>query len=320
MPGLQKTCGFCAIDRQMSVATPLQSLTDPVADKGNTETRIVESPESPRFGCRTDNLTNPGYVIPSLVADHLAPQSITNKGNKAYNQQTCTSPLDKAVPASQNHQFSHEMLSAHDSNFNRDFYSTWHNGHRPKRIKVNDYFTTEDDSNMPPSPKSFTSKTVVMPASSGSSFALVGSGEALSHKNNKPIDLSSSVDIHTFIQLWIKMTQPINASTSALMNTMTEQSSVQSSVFTGLMSKLAAFSSTHISRYPKSIQTTSPSKKLNTITVGSYTCATGTDIVNWLLQNSDGRIGSRLDSCMLLIEARILQNFYSYNFIYTNAI
>ncbi|VDN30506.1 unnamed protein product [Dibothriocephalus latus] len=323
-PGMQRACLFCATSRALSsenrnVEVRKFSLSGDFSPEYNLDNLSRTCSPLQNTNTALTNFTGPRVFSVDPTNDPLLPHS--SRSSQSANQLTpnlpalpggegCKRMVEWDRPqAPQWHLFS-RLESTASTAVNAMSVHTWHPVRQEQRADITKLFPNQEEGD-----------TNRMPCGSRhrpNSDSLSGGPRRLSQKQlqseqqqqQPAVRPSPSISLQTFLTLWLKMSGCSSATdldTSALTNPgacVVDQRTLPSPTSGNFLSRLSNFfKPSEASQSSES--TVVPSKQemgsarcstllpLRLVNVGSARCAFGSDIVTWLLENSDGALSCR---------------------------
>ncbi|BHF58737.1 hypothetical protein SprV_0100169200 [Sparganum proliferum] len=329
-PGPQRACVFCATSRALSSESrsfeiPNRSFSSNFSPELNLDNPSrASSPLQSTKGALT-NFTGPRLFPVDPVNDPLLPQSSRSQplGEKYQSAhqltfnipggERCKREIELGRPSASQWHLSGRLASTSTATANVIAVRTWHPVRPQQRADITKLFPNQEEGN--------TSNNLHFnPLQRPDLGSMSGSSSRLHQKQLQPQQSTTrpntSIDLQTFLTLWLKMSGCSSAQdlgTPTLTNPvayMAEQPPPPSSPAGSFLSRLPLFfrlsqssqvtgSATVTSKQEAEYARCLAPLPLRTVCVGSTRCAFGSDIVTWLLENSDGSLSSREEAIAL---------------------
>ncbi|VDL95020.1 unnamed protein product [Schistocephalus solidus] len=329
-PGMQRACVFCATNRALSSESRNFEIRNLSLSRDFSPEFNLDNPSrtcSPLQNTNTalTNFTGPRLFPVDPTKDPLLPHSsrsqpLSEKYQSAHQLncnlpaltggvEDCNRTIESCQPSASQWHLTRPLASASTTAANAIAMRTWH----PVRSQQHSDITKEEGNK--------STRLPCAPLQRPDSESLSGGFRRLHQKQLQPqqaaIHTNASISLQTFLTLWLKMCgcpSAVDLSTAAASNSVAcvaERSSSSSSpppppppTSSSFLSRLPHFfRASESSRLTESTAVASKPEvgytsgltllPLRTVRVGSARCAFGSDIVTWLLENSEGALSSR---------------------------
>ncbi|KAL7062988.1 hypothetical protein AAHC03_01493 [Spirometra sp. Aus1] len=335
-PGPQRACVFCATSRALSSESrsfeiPNRSFSSNFSPQFNVDNPSrASSPLQSTKGALT-NFTGPRLFPVDSVNDPLLPQSSRSQplGEKyqsahqlTFNLPTltggerCKREIELSRPSASQWHLSGRFASTSTATANVIAVHTWHPVRPQQRADITKLFPNQEEGNA-------SNKLHFNPLQRPDLGSLSVGFSRVHKKQLQPQQSATrpntSIDLQTFLTLWLKMSgcssaqdlgTPTLTNSVAYMAAQPPPPQLPSSPAGSFLSRLPLFfklsqssqvtgSATATSKQEAEYARSLAPLPLRTVRVGSTRCAFGSDIVTWLLENSDGSLSSREEAIAL---------------------